>query len=76
MNNEQLFKLIDSLTQGQGALSKTPMGREVLFLTDPKMNKSGASVPDNVDIQAIIRGMAKPNSPIQSQFPSHDPSEP
>ena len=70
MNNEQLFKLIDSLTQGQGALSKTPMGREVLFLTDPKMNKSGASVPENVDIQAIIRGMAKPNSPIQSQFSS------
>ncbi len=69
MNNEQLFKLIDSLTQGQGALSKTPMGREVLFLTDPSMNP-GVSVPENVDIQEIIRGMAKPNSPIQSQFSS------
>ena len=69
MNNEQLFKLIDSLTQGQGAFSKTPMGREVLFLTSPSMNP-GVSVPENVDIQEIIRGMAKPNSPIQSQFSS------
>ena len=70
MNKEKLFELIDSLTQGQGALSKTPMGREALFLTDPNMNKFGANVPEDVDIQAIIRGMAKPNSPIQSQFSS------
>jgi|TARA_X000001382_G_scaffold64273_1_gene44527 hypothetical protein len=69
MNKERFFELIDSLTQGQGAFSKTPMGREVLFLTDPYMNP-GFSVPENVDIQEIIRGIAKPNSPIQSQFSS------
>ena len=70
MNKERFFELIDSLTQGQGAFSKTPMGREALFLTDPNMNKFGANVPEDVDIQAIIRGMAKPTSPIQSQFSS------
>ena len=69
MNKERFFELIDSLTQGQGAFSKTPIGREVLFLTSPSMNP-GFSVPENVDIQEIIRGIAKPNSPIQSQFSS------
>ena len=66
MNNEQLFKLIDSLTQGQGALSKTPMGREVLFLTDPKMNKSGASVPEN----CLLYTSPSPRDAHESRMPS------
>ena len=70
MNNEQLFALIDSLTKGQGEMSKTPMGREVLYVTSPSMNKTGTSTPEGVDIQELIRGMIRSNSPVKSQFSS------
>ncbi len=70
MDNKQLFALIDSLTKGQGEMSKTPMGREVLYVTSPSMNKTGTSAPEGVDIQELIRGMIRSNSPIKSQFSS------
>tara|TARA_R110002096_G_scaffold163595_1_gene331134 strand:+ start:931 stop:1413 length:483 start_codon:yes stop_codon:yes gene_type:complete len=65
--NDKLFALIDSLTKGQGEMSKTPMGREVLFATDPNI---GAGVPGGVDIQELLRGMTDRKSPIRSQFSS------
>ena len=67
MDNKQLFALIDSLTKGQGEMSKTPMGREVLFMTDPNI---GVGAPENIDIQELIKGMIDPKSPIRSQFSS------
>ena len=67
MNEQELFALIDSLTKGQGEMSKTPMGREVLFMTDPNI---GVGAPENIDIQELIRGMIDPKSPIRSQFSS------
>ena len=45
MNEQELFALIDSLTKGQGEMSKTPMGREVLFMTDPNI---GVGAPENI----------------------------
>ena len=57
MNEQELFALIDSLTKGQGEMSKTPMGREVLFMTDPNI---GVGAPENIDIQELIRGMIDP----------------
>ena len=65
--NEKLFALIDSLTKGQGEMSKTPMGREALFATDPNI---GSGVPEGVDIQELLRGMTDRKSPIRSQFSS------
>ena len=70
MDNKQLFALIDSLTKGQGEMSKTPMGREVLYVTSPSMNKTGTKTPEGVDIQELIRGMIRSGSPIKSQFSS------
>ena len=67
MNEQELFALIDSLTKGQGEMSKTPMGREVLFMTDPNI---GVGAPENIDIQELIKGMIDPKSPIRSQFSS------
>tara|TARA_R110000744_G_scaffold157442_1_gene273225 strand:- start:27 stop:509 length:483 start_codon:yes stop_codon:yes gene_type:complete len=65
--NDKLFALIDSLTKGQGEMSKTPMGREALFATDPNI---GSGVPEGVDIQELLRGMTDRKSPIRSQFSS------
>ena len=67
MNEQELFALIDSLTKGQGQMSKTPMGREALFMTDPNI---GVGSPENIDIQELLRGMTDPNSAIRSQFSS------
>ena len=67
MNEQKLFALIDSLTKGQGQMSKTPMGREALFMTDPNV---GVGSPENIDIQELLRGMTDPNSAIRSQFSS------
>ena len=67
MNEQKLFALIDSLTKGQGQMSKTPMGREALFMTDPNV---GVGSPENIDIQELLRGMIDPKSPIRSQFSS------
>tara|TARA_R110002124_G_scaffold111058_1_gene264654 strand:+ start:11476 stop:11967 length:492 start_codon:yes stop_codon:yes gene_type:complete len=67
MNEQKLFALIDSLTKGQGQMSKTPMGREALFMTDPNI---GVGSPENIDIQELLRGMIDPKSPIRSQFSS------
>tara|TARA_R110002073_G_scaffold104268_3_gene235733 strand:+ start:116 stop:607 length:492 start_codon:yes stop_codon:yes gene_type:complete len=67
MNEQKLFALIDSLTKGQGQMSKTPMGREALFMTDPNI---GVGSPENIDIQELLRGMTDPNSAIRSQFSS------
>ena len=67
MNEQKLFALIDSLTKGQGQMSKTPMGREVLFMTDPNV---GVGSPENIDIQELLRGMTNPESAIRSQFSS------
>ena len=67
MNEQELFALIDSLTKGQGQMSKTPMGREALFMTDPNV---GVGSPENIDIQELLRGMIDPKSPIRSQFSS------
>tara|TARA_R100000544_G_C2211713_1_gene52347 strand:- start:456 stop:944 length:489 start_codon:yes stop_codon:yes gene_type:complete len=67
MNDKDLFALIDSLTKGQGQMSKTPMGREALFMTDPNV---GVGSPENIDIQELLRGMTDPNSAIRSQFSS------
>ena len=67
MNEQELFALIDSLTKGQGEMSETPMGREVLFMTDPNI---GVGAPENIDIQELIKGMIDPKSPIRSQFSS------
>ena len=67
MNDKDLFALIDSLTKGQGQMSKTPMGREALFMTDPNV---GVGSPENIDIQELLRGMIDPKSPIRSQFSS------
>ena len=67
MNEQELFALIDSLTKGQGQMSKTPMGREALFMTDPNV---GVGSPENIDIQELLRGMTDPNSAIRSQFSS------
>ena len=65
--DDKLFALIDSLTKGQGQMSKTPMGREALFMTDPNV---GVGSPENIDIQELLRGMIDPKSPIRSQFSS------
>ena len=67
MNDKDLFALIDSLTKGQGQMSKTPMGREALFMTNPNV---GAGAPENIDIQELLRGMTDPKSAIRSQFSS------
>ena len=67
MNEQKLFALIDSLTKGQGQMSKTPMGREALFMTDPNI---GVGSPENIDIQELLRGMTDPESAIRSQFSS------
>ena len=67
MNEQKLFALIDSLTKGQGQMSKTPMGREALFMTDPNI---GVGSPENIDIQELLRGMTDPKSAIRSQFSS------
>jgi hypothetical protein len=67
MNEQKLFALIDSLTKGQGQMSKTPMGREALFMTDPNI---GVGSPENIDIQELLRGMTNPESAIRSQFSS------
>ena len=67
MNEQKLFALIDSLTKGQGQMSKTPMGREALFMTDPNV---GVGSPENIDIQELLRGMTNPESAIRSQFSS------
>ena len=67
MNEQKLFALIDSLTKGQGQMSKTPMGREALFMTDPNV---GVGSPENIDIQELLRGMINPESAIRSQFSS------
>ena len=65
--DDKLFALIDSLTKGQGQMSKTPMGREALFMTDPNI---GVGSPENIDIQELLRGMTNPESAIRSQFSS------
>tara|TARA_A100001515_G_scaffold78578_1_gene62409 strand:+ start:242 stop:751 length:510 start_codon:yes stop_codon:yes gene_type:complete len=70
MNNKDLFALIDSLAKDQGEMSKTPMGREVLYVMSPSMNKTGTRAPEGVDIQELIRGMLRSDSPIKSQFSS------
>ena len=68
--NDKLFELIDSLTKNQGEMSKTPMGREILYTTSPNLNREGVEVPEGIDIQELIRGMTNPKSPIRSQFSS------